>query len=175
MTDDFTPLTSADHYLAWLGDDPAQAVRDELEAMLQKQVLSARVAWVHLEGEPQFLTGGRRLPEEPNKIIVTRAALAVAFELFVTSDTGDETLRGVFSWAATGLDGENRRDRTWLDINADFDETSQLLKGRIYEPDAEDESEAEEGGTEDDRVHGSDLNPPPPSPESHKPWWKRFL
>jgi hypothetical protein len=81
MTDDFTPLTSSDHWLGWLGDDPAQAVRGKIEGILREQVSTARLEWIRLLGEPYYLTGGRRMPDETSKIIVTRAALAVSFEL----------------------------------------------------------------------------------------------
>lgn len=115
MTDDFSPLTKPDHYLGWLGDDPARAVRGEIEHSLQQQVPTAALRWVCLQGEPYFLTGGRRPPDDPDRLILTRAALAVSFELEVDASEKTEQLRGVFSWVAAGLDAE-RRDRTYLDL-----------------------------------------------------------
>jgi len=38
MTDDFTPLNPSEHWLGWLGDDPALAVRSEIESILRQQV-----------------------------------------------------------------------------------------------------------------------------------------
>jgi hypothetical protein len=136
MTDDFTPLTGSNHWLGWLGDDPAAAVRDEIESILRKQVATSTVEWIRLVGEPYFLTGGRKIPEEPSKMIVTRAALAVAFELEVRADEHVEQLAGVFSWVAIRLDGE-RRDRIHFDLNADLEWASDQLKARLYEMDAE--------------------------------------
>jgi hypothetical protein len=135
MTDDFTPLTSCDHWLGWLGDDPAVAVRGEIESILRQQVATAVLDWVRLLGEPYFLTGGRRIPDDPSKIIVTRAALAVAFELQVRSASRTDRLQGVFSWVAAGLDGA-RRDRVWFDLNAEMAWASEQLETRIYELDA---------------------------------------
>ena len=134
MTDDFSPLTQANHYLEWLGPDPAQAVRHEIESMLQKQVPTAVLEWLRLEGHPEFLTGGREQPGDPAKIILTRAALAVAFTLEVRSEEQTEQLKGVFSWVASGLDTA-RKDRAYLDIGIDIAWASDLLKERIYEID----------------------------------------
>jgi hypothetical protein len=134
MTDDFTPLTSPDHWLDWLGDDPARAVRDEIEGILRGQSPTATLEWVHLVGTPYFLTGGRKMPDAPTKLIVTRAALAAPFELQVRSEGRLDRLRGVFSWVAAGLDG-TRRDRVFFDLDAELAWASEKLKARIYELD----------------------------------------
>jgi hypothetical protein len=136
MTDDFTPLTEPDHYLGWLGDDPAAAVREQMESILRKQVPTATLDWVRLVGEPEFLTGGRKLPDDPSKLIITRAALAVPFTLQVSSEDGTEWLRGVFSWVAVGLDGGQRRDRAYFDLDAEMEGAKEQLVARIYELDA---------------------------------------
>src|SRR5262245_55810574 len=103
MADDFSPLTGSGHWLGWLGDDPAQAVRGEIEGILRRQVPTARLEWAHLLAEPYYLTGGRKLPDDPGQMVVTRAALAVPFALQVQSAEGVEQLCGVFSWVAVGL------------------------------------------------------------------------
>ncbi len=149
--DDFTALTTRDHWLGWLGDDPSQAVRREIEGLLRAQTPSARLDWLRLAPEPDFLTGGRRSKEAPDKIIVTRAGLATSFELQVSSDEGTQQLRGVFSWVASGLDGE-RRDRVFLDLDAEMAWASDQLKLRLYETDAEPAEVKEVSG--------------------RRPWWK---
>jgi len=148
--DDFTALTGPDHWLGWLGDDPAQALRGEVEGILREQVPSARLAWIRLLGEPCFLTSGRKIPEDPTSLIVTRAGLAVAFQLEVASDDGAEQLRGVFSWVASRLDGD-RRDRVFLDLDADMESAADSLKQRLYEIDLEPE--------------------PVEEPVTRRPWW----
>ena len=90
------------------GGDPSQAVRRESEALLGAQEPSARLDWIRLVLEPAFLTGGRKVPEDPDKIIVTRTDLAAPFELQLSSDTGIHQLRGVFLWVALGFDGAAR-------------------------------------------------------------------
>ncbi len=132
ITDDFSVLLEADHYLDWLGANPAQALRDEIERILRQQVPSAALKWIHLTGEPEFLTGGRALFNDPGKMILTRAALAVSFQMKVDSDGGEEILKGVFSWAATGLDA-GRDDRVYLDLDTEMAQAAPMLKMRIYE------------------------------------------
>ncbi len=85
---------------------------------------------------PAFLTGGRKVPEDPDTIIVTRTGLAAPFELQVSSDDGIHQLRGVCSWVASGLDGA-RRDRVFLNLDAELGWASDRLKIRMYEIDAE--------------------------------------
>jgi hypothetical protein len=107
-------------------------VRDEIEGILREQVATAELEWVRLLAKPHYLTGGRKLPDEPDQIIVTRAALAVPFELQVRSAGRVDRLRGVFSWVAAGLDGA-RRDRRYFDLDAEFEWASEQLTARIYE------------------------------------------
>jgi hypothetical protein len=135
MTDDLTPLTSANHWLGWLGENPGGAVRGEIERLLRQQVPSASLAWLRITAEPNFLTGGRKSPEDEKKIIVTRAALAVAFELEVRSDDRTDELKGAFSWVAVGLDGAKPRYRVWLDLSTEMPWAAEQLKARIYEID----------------------------------------
>jgi hypothetical protein len=131
MRDDFSPLTSSKHWLGWLGDDPARAIRTEIEDVLRQQVATAKVEWVRLLEPPYYLTGGRKAPDDPQKMIVTRAGLAAPFELDVRSASGVDRLRGVFSWVATGLDGA-RQDRVFLDLDTEFQVARDELQVRLY-------------------------------------------
>lgn len=140
MTDDFSPLDPSKHWLDWLGPSPSQAVRSEIESMLRKQVASAVLDWVRLLGAPKYLTGGRKDPEDENKLIVTRTAIAVQFELQVSSPNRVDRLYGVFSWVASGLDSK-RRDRMYLDLDTELSAAEELLMSRIYELDLSEDSE----------------------------------
>ncbi|WP_412542550.1 hypothetical protein R8Z50_08675 [Longispora sp. K20-0274] len=141
MFDDFGALTDRDHWLGWMGEDPAAAVRAAIGTMLADQNPTAELMWLRLVGDPYFLTGGRRLPEDPDRVVPTRAALAVGFELCVASSEAVGELRGVFSWVAAGLDeeagGPPRRDRTYLDLDEELPRAAELLDQRIYELDEE--------------------------------------
>ena len=151
MVDDLTPLSNSDHWLGWLGDNPVAAVRNEVEGMLQQQVSTARLEWIRVLDTPYYLTGGRKQADDPNHLVVTRAALAVPFELEVQATDGVERLTGVFSWVATHLDAE-RSDRVYLDLEPDLWRSEELkirTHARLYE--VEDVEEA---------------------PATQVPWWQ---
>ena len=131
--DDFTPLIRPDHWLEWLGEDPSAAIRRQIERLLQNQVPGSFLKWVRLQGAPFFLTGGRKNPDGVHMQVV-RTGLAAPFKLMVRAPDGDEhRLEGVFSWVAVGLDGDRRRDRTFLDIDADPKQADKDLEQRIQE------------------------------------------
>jgi hypothetical protein len=140
VRDDFTPLESPDHWLGWLPDTPSSAVRSSIEGIIVEQVPGSVVQWVKVVHEPAFLTGGRRVPDAPTRVIVTRAGLAAPFALGVHPPAGrPEILTGVFSWIAVGLDTpDNRRDRVWLDLGMTPQQGEELLQQRIYELDPPD-------------------------------------
>ncbi|WP_405820177.1 hypothetical protein OG241_31950 [Streptomyces sp. NBC_01390] len=137
--DDFSKLTDPEHWLGWLGDDPAAAVREGIEESLRAQVADAVVEWVKILETPRFLTGGRRRAEDEQAILVTRAALAAPFALSVhTAQHGRSILLGVFSWAAANLARpEARKDRHWFDLGVGLDWAGERLKERIYDIDGE--------------------------------------
>lgn len=138
--DDFSKLTDPDHWLGWLGDDPATAVRKGIEESLRAQVADAVVEWVKILETPRFLTGGRRHSEDEQVMLVTRAALAAPFALSVrTTQHGRSILLGVFSWAAVNLSTPQvRKDRHWFDLGVGLDWAGERLQGRIYEIDGAD-------------------------------------
>lgn len=137
--DDFSKLTDPDHWLGWLGDDPARAVREGIEESLRAQVADAVVEWVKVLETPRFLTGGRPRSEDEQLILVTRAALAAQFALSVrTTQHGRSVLLGVFSWAATNLSGPaERKDRHWFDLGVGLEWAGERLPERMYEIDGE--------------------------------------
>src|SRR4051812_32455592 len=70
---------------------------------------------------------------DANMVIVTRAGLSVAFDLEVSDGAAVESLSGVFSWVAAGLDGGNRRDRVHFDLGMNLARAEELLTPRLYE------------------------------------------
>lgn len=138
--DDFGKLTDPDHWLGWLGDDPAAAVRKGIEESLRAQVADAVVEWVKILETPRFLTGGRQRSEDEEVMVLTRAALAAPFALSVHSaQHGRSVLLGVFSWAAVNLaPPQTRKDRHWFDLGVGLDWAGERLQERIYGIDGED-------------------------------------
>jgi hypothetical protein len=103
--------------------------------MLAEQVEGTTGGWMQVIQEPVFLTGGRRDPDDPDMIVVTRAALAVPLAFSAVPPVGEtEILTGVLSWAAAGLDLEDgRTDAAWLDLGMGRAQAETLLQQRVYE------------------------------------------
>jgi hypothetical protein len=137
VRDDFGRLDDPGHWLGWLPGTPAEAIRSELTSMIAGQVAGAIVEWVKVVEPPAYLTAGRRMPDNADSLIVTRAALAAPLALAAVVPSGQrEILLGVFTWVAAGLDNpEARRDRTWLDLGMRRDQAEELLQRRIFELD----------------------------------------
>lgn len=137
-TDDFTKLTEMGHFWVWLPDAPDVAVRKSVANLLAEQVPGAVLEWMKVTDTPEVVTGGRRDPEDEQRIIVVRTGVAVPFGLSVRTPGGRrEVLWGVFTWVAAGLDKplEQRRDRVWLDLNARIEWAKERLSQRVYELD----------------------------------------
>ncbi|MFJ1708514.1 hypothetical protein [Kitasatospora sp. NPDC088346] len=132
--DDFAKLTDSEHWLDWLGQQPAAAVRDSIAGILDEQVSGATLEWIKVTDVPRYLTGGRPQPDDEDRMIVTRAGIALPFALSVISPgRRREILQGAFSWAAVRLDQPgDRKDQVWLDLRADLDWAEAELRTRIY-------------------------------------------
>lgn len=132
--DDFTKLTESKHWLDWLGEQPAVAVRESIARILDEQVSGAVLKWLKVVDTPRYLTGGRPQPDDPSHLIVTRAGIAVAFALSVTAPgRRRDILQGVFSWVAVRLDQPgSRKDQVWFDLGVDLDWAEAELRNRIY-------------------------------------------
>ncbi|MFC9295139.1 hypothetical protein ACFTWH_18805 [Streptomyces sp. NPDC057011] len=129
--DDFAKLTESGHWLGWLGD-PVAAVRDSIADCLSQQVPGAVLEWLKVLEEPRYLTGGRVPPENGNRMIITRAGLALSFALSVTApEHKREILTGTFTWVSAPLDRPDRKDRVWLDLSTDLDWAEGQLRDRI--------------------------------------------
>ncbi len=138
VRDDFTRLESADHWLGWLPDTPAVAVRSQIAEILTGQVPGSVVEWLKIVDEPAFCTTGLKAEDDPEHVVINRTALAVIFALAVRPPSGRrEILTGAFTWVAAGLNIPGaRRDRLWLDFGMQRGHATELLQQRIYEPDA---------------------------------------
>ncbi|MEU8777063.1 hypothetical protein [Streptomyces sp. NPDC048606] len=132
--DDFARLTDPDHWLGWLGERPAVAVRESIEGILREQVPDAVLEWFKVPEVPRYLTGARRGTDGANTVLVTRAGIAVPFALSVVSPgRRREILQGVFTWVAVGLDRpDGRKDRVWFDLRAGLDWAEAELRERIH-------------------------------------------
>lgn len=133
--DDFTPLDSARHMLEWLAEDPYAAIRSPIERLLTAQVPDTELTSIRVIAKPHYLTGARPSPDDANKAIVTRLAVAIAVELSVTSGGGADELQAIYTWAGVHLDepGE-RQQRVWIDFDGTLEAfgSEGELVNRIY-------------------------------------------
>jgi hypothetical protein len=137
IVDEWSKLDNPDHWFGWLPDSPSASVRRELEGAVAGQIPGTVVEWVKVLSDPVLLTGGPRRPDNPEQVTVRRAGFALEFAMSVLPPSGRrEFLVGAFTWVATGLDGDQRRDRTWFDVGMPIAEAGSLLDTRIWELDA---------------------------------------
>jgi len=119
MGDDFRIFEGSEHMFHGL-DDPYGYVRKEIEKGLSAQVPGTTVPSLRAHGEPKWLTIGKRLDGEPEKIAVT--GYAVCFHLTIEAATPQRThtLEATFTLAFAVFDAE-ARVRPWIDLHDDAD------------------------------------------------------
>ncbi|WBQ02438.1 hypothetical protein [Kribbella sp. CA-293567] len=140
VQDDFSALTEPGHWLGWLGDDPGRTLRDSIELTLAQQVKGANVEWLKFVETPEFVTGGKPVPDDPDRLQLVRTGLAVQFALCVVQPAGRfkragqrDILTGVFSLAIVAMDEPQARERSWLDLGATMEQIGPLLETRVVE------------------------------------------
>lgn len=135
--DDFAKLTESNFWLVWLGDDPAGAVRESVAEIVDAQVAGTILEWMKILEEPRFLTIGRHSPDDPEKLIVSRAGMAAQFAAGVRAPAGRrEILWGVYSIAVTGLDRPGAaRGQVWFDPRVRLGWAEEQLRIRLDEID----------------------------------------
>lgn len=134
FSDNLELLDPEKHYLGWLGDDPRQAFRVELERLFVQQSPGSKLEQVVLTSAPKYVTGAKPSPDR-TKTFLVRTALAAPFHALVREGSGTlHEVVGVFTWAAANLHVQDGRcDRIWLDLFDDADRAFELLKVRVYE------------------------------------------
>jgi hypothetical protein len=133
IAEDLSRLDPTQAWLGWVGGDPRAVVREEVERCFAQQVAGSVLERLTITRDPRYLTGGRRAAD-PTKIVVVRAALAAPFAALVRDPQGGlHEVIGVFSWVAVGLEGTDRRDRFYLDLDEDAAQAVDRLTERIYE------------------------------------------
>jgi hypothetical protein len=134
--DDFSRLEDSRHMFEWFADAPEAAIRAQIEDMLCEQVAGSRLARIVVTSAPDWLTGGRRLDDDPGRMVLVRAAFAFECDLrAITSDGTAHDLSGVFTWAMTGMDEPGQaRSRLWLDFDGDLTAfgSDGALQARVY-------------------------------------------
>ncbi|GLW70830.1 hypothetical protein Kpho02_31290 [Kitasatospora phosalacinea] len=132
--DDFSRLADPDQWMGWLGDDPARAVRDSLTDCLAQQAPGAVVEWVEVTDRTSNRMSARRDPDDEEMVVITRIGLLVPFALAVTAPgRARETLTGILTWVAAGLDRPGaRKDQVWMDLRATMPWAEDELEKRMF-------------------------------------------
>jgi hypothetical protein len=134
--DDFSPLAETEHMFQWLAEEPYEAIRSEVDAILKEQVPGSQLASFRALSEPQWLTGARTSEEDPEHGILVRTGVAFQFALHVQNENGDVSeFGGVFSWVGVCLDDPpNAKQRVWFDVNGTLEEfgSDGELRERVY-------------------------------------------
>ncbi len=133
---EFKKLIPTEHMLKWLSDKPYEQIISQIESMLGQQVPGSKIIRFSVNSEPDWLSGGRKNPEDEAKVILVRAGVAFEFALIVqTSVSQMDDLSGVFTWCAVNLDVPGDvKQRYWLDIDESLETFGSKgeLKDRIY-------------------------------------------
>jgi hypothetical protein len=117
--DDFSSFTGAEHMLFGL-DDPFALIRTEIEAGMTRQVPSTQVESIRCEGEPKFLTIGRRREDEPGKVIVTHFGNCFRCTIDVVFDQRSEQLTATVTICFGEIDQPGKeRMRSFIDLHGD--------------------------------------------------------
>ncbi len=133
--DDFSSLHPSMHMLQWLDEDPPRRIRTAFEEWGDDKVAGTRVVQIAVVGKPQFLTGGKRLDDDPEKMRLVRTGVAFAFAVHIRAPDGeDHHVKGVFSWIGMDLDEPTARQRLWIDVDGSLDELGSegRLRTRVY-------------------------------------------
>jgi hypothetical protein len=134
--DDFFKLHPTEHMLQWLSDEPYNAIREQIESTLQRQVPGSRLVEFGVTSDPQWLNGARPGGDDPDKLILVRTGVAFEFNLVVHEPSGQaHQLQGTYSWVGVHLDDPgNAQQRVWLDLGATLEThgSEGELMGRMY-------------------------------------------
>ena len=101
-----------------------------------EQVADTAVESIVAFGEPKWRTLGRKMDDEPGKVVVTAFAFSFRATVNAKSASADEALDATFTACFKGLGGGGEpSSRTWLDLHGDAEErfTDDAFEERFLE------------------------------------------
>lgn len=133
--DNVTLLQATQHMFEWFNPSPFQAIRNEIETILYKQVADSKLEQFTATSEPDWLTGAKKIDNDADNVILVRAGVAFEFELTVKENDKTHFLKGVFTWVGYHFDEpKDTHIQTWFDIDgtlAEFGKDGKLME-RLY-------------------------------------------
>jgi hypothetical protein len=134
--DDFSGFNGAEHMFFGL-EQRVQMIRRHVEDGLREQVADSVVDAIVMEGEPKFLSLGRKT-DDPHKVIVAHFGFCLRARLSLSCDSGrkHETLSAALTFLFGNVDRPGAsRMQTHFDLHGDasagFDEAT--FKRRLFE------------------------------------------
>ncbi|PRQ08512.1 hypothetical protein [Enhygromyxa salina] len=120
--DDFSSFAETAHMFFGI-DAPFVMIREELEKMFCQQVPDSRINSITCDGEPKFLTLGRRAEPDAEQVVVTH--YGVCFQCTIDIETNEHhepALRCTMTLAFGDIDksGEERM-QAWMNLHDDAD------------------------------------------------------
>jgi hypothetical protein len=127
--DDFSPFDDSTHMFFGL-TDPFAYIRRRIESVLAQQVPGTRVHSIRCHGEPNFLTIGRKLEEDPENVVVTYWATCFRCEIAVESPDQKAELPSTITLCAGQID-EPGQERTQLFLDL-FDDADKAFEEAFF-------------------------------------------
>jgi hypothetical protein len=133
--DDFSIFDGSEH-MFFAVNDPFAMVREELENSLRRQVPSTQVHAIRCFGEPKFLTVGRQVSEDDERMQVTHYGVCFQCVIALETEHHSQDLRCTAGFYLGDIDkaGEERL-RTYIDVGDDADGAfdDEVFKGRFMQ------------------------------------------
>lgn len=132
----FNRLEQTKHMLAWLNDDPYSDIVTMVENVFSQQVSGSKIVEFIVTSEPDWLTGGLPEANNPDKVVLVRAAVAFECAIKIGSPDGQlHELQGVLTLAGVNLNDDRlRSQRLWVDLDGVLEEfgSQGALMSRVY-------------------------------------------
>lgn len=132
----FSRLEQTKHMLEWLNDDPYSAIVTMAENVFSQQVSGSKIVEFVVTSEPDWLTGGLPEADNPDKMVLVRAAVAFECAIKIGSPDGQlHELQWVFTLAGVNLNNDRlRSQRLWVDLGGVLEEfgSQGALMTRVY-------------------------------------------
>lgn len=133
--DDFGIFADSEHMFFNLSD-PFSLIREQVENSLRAQVKETEVTAIRTIGEPKWLTIGRKVEDDPNKVIVGHFAVCFRSMIDVKSPDHEETLDATLTLLFRDIDQEGEESMRYsMDLFADAEKAYEddVFKTRFLE------------------------------------------
>jgi len=133
--DDFSIFDDSTLMFMWSSATPAEIIRFYADNVVSNSLPGSKLFQIECLGEPRYLTGAKKKPDDPDHVIMARMGIAFQTRLVIDKPDGSrEEVSGVSALICQNLD--HQEDLTiWLEFFPDgnLDEIEESLKTKVYE------------------------------------------